>query len=455
MLNRKDLHAYQYEKMVPHIINNNKCALYVDMGLGKTASTLTAISDLFDDFDIARVLIVAPLRVALNTWPDEIENWSHTKHLTYTQLAGLPARERKALCLQDRAQIHIINVDLVAWLVEFVNKKWPYDMVVIDESSLFKSSNSKRFKYLVMVLHAVGIRRIVQLTGTPTSNGLLDLWSQVYLLDTGKRLGYSVTTYRDRYFDHNVYEKKWEVRKEAEEVIHNRLKDICLRLDANDYLKMPKRIINDMFVVMPPEHRELYDELKREFLIKIEDETIVAAFAASLTNKLLQFCNGAVYLDDTGRYKKIHDKKLEALDEILEEAAGEPVLIAYQFKSDKERILNRYKNAVALDKDPETIQRWNEGKIEALVAHPASAGHGLNLQKGGHIMVWFGLTWSLELYQQFNARLYRQGQTKPVIIHRIMMENTIEAIVESALNSKFKTQYELLNALRETARGFE
>jgi len=455
MLNRKDLHAFQSEKMVPHIINNPKCALYVDMGLGKTASTLTAISDLFDDFDIARVLIIAPLRVALNTWPDELENWGHTKHLTYAQLAGLPSRERKAVCLQDTSQIHIINVDLVAWLVEFVNKKWPYDMVVIDEASLFKASSSKRFKYLVMVLHAVGIRRIVQLTGTPTSNGLLDLWSQVYLLDTGKRLGYSAKTYRDRYFDHNVYEKKWEVRKEAEEVIHGRLKDLCLRLDANDYLKMPDKIVNDIFVDMPEEHRDLYDELKRKFLIEIEGEKVVAAFAASLTNKLLQFCNGAVYVDDTGRYKKIHDKKLEALDDIIEEAAGEPVLVAYQYKSDKERILKRYKNAVALDKDPETIKRWNAGKIDILVAHPASAGHGLNLQHGGHIMVWFGLTWSLELYLQFIARLFRQGQTRPVIIHRIMMINSIEAIVAAALNRKFKTQYDLLNALRKTVRGFD
>lgn len=452
ILNESDLHDYQH-KMVDWVVNHPKSALYVDMGLGKTVATLTAISQLFAMYDIARVLVIAPLRVALSTWPSEIHRWSHTRHLTYRQLAGLDSKKRAALCLQDRSQIHFINRELVDWLVRFYKSKWPYDMVIIDESSSFKSAQSNRFKALVMIQHAIGIDRVVELTGTPTSNGLLDLWSQVYLMDSGRRLGHSFGAYRKRYFDHDAYNRKWTLRERSEAIIHDKLKDICLRLSADDYLQMPEKIVNTIAVDMPAKLRSDYDELEEEFLLELETGTVEAPFAAALTGKLLQFCNGALYLDDAVRWEAVHDKKLEALDDVIEEAAGEPVLVAYQFRSDKERILKRYPDARALDKDPHTIDQWNRGEIPILLAHPASAGHGLNLQHGGHILVWFGLPWSLELYQQFTARLHRQGQEKPVFIHKIIMNNTIENVVQQSLNGKFKTQHDLLEALRAVVRA--
>lgn len=451
MPNRSDLHDYQH-KMVDWLVQNPKSALYVDMGLGKTVATLTAIVDLFHSFEIARVLVVAPLRVALSTWPNELRLWSHTQHLTHRQLAGLSARDRAVVCLQDRSQIHFINRELVDWLVSFYKAKWPYDMVIIDESSSFKSAASNRFKALAKIQHAIGIDRIAELTGTPVSVGLLDLWSQIYLLDMGKRLGHSFGAYKKRYFATDPYSRKTEVRPNSESIIYGKLKDVCLRLSANDYLQMPDKVINNIWVDMPGNLRSRYDELEEEFLLELETGTVEAPFAAALTGKLLQFCNGALYLDDGNRWEAVHDKKLEALDDVIEEAAGSPVLVAYQFRSDKERILKRYKDAVALDKDPDTIVKWNRGEIPMLVVHPASAGHGLNLQHGGSIVVWFGLTWSLELYQQLIARLHRQGQEKPVFVHRIMLKNTIESIVSKTLEGRYKTQYDLLNALRSAVK---
>lgn len=447
-----DLHTYQH-KMVEWIVKKPTCALYVDMGLGKTVSTLTAVAELFRRFEIARVLVVAPLRVALSTWPDELQKWSHTRHLTHCQLAGLPADKRRVACIKDASQIHFINRELVEWLVYFYKRAWPYDMVVLDESSSFKSASSKRFKALAMVQHAIGVDRVVELTGTPVSTGLLDLWSQVYLLDGGRRLGHSFGAYKTRYFATDEYTRQSVPRPRAEAVIHGKLTDLCLRLAADDYLHMPERIVNDVLIDLPEKLRAGYDVLARKFVLELETGTVTADFAAALSGKLLQYCNGAMYLEDGNRWERVHDQKLDALDNIIEEAAGEPVLVAYRFRSDKERILARYKTAVALDKSPETIAAWNRGEIPILVAHPASAGHGLNLQKGGHIIAWYGIPWSTELYQQFNARLHRQGQEKPVIIHRLIVRGSVEDIVKRRLAGHLTTQEALLDALRETIIG--
>jgi SNF2 family DNA or RNA helicase len=440
--------------MVDWIIKRPHCALFADMGLGKTVATLTAIRDLWDGFDITRVLIVAPLRVALSTWPNEIKLWSHTRDLTYTQLAGLsPQGRRTALLRYHNTTIHIINREMLTWLVDFYKSKWPYDVVVIDESSSFKDPSTKRFKSLVKIIHAVGLSRVIELTGTPASNGLLDLWAQIFLLDQGKRLGPSFNSYKERFFYRVDSEQnnraKWLPRGESKEVIYNKLRSLCLRLSADDYLNMPEKIINNVVIDLPAKARQQYDILEKEFLLDLENnDKIVAEFAASLTNKLLQFANGAVYIDDTKRFEVMHDAKLDALDDIIEEAAGQPVLVAYSFQSDKKRILERFPTAVALDKNPDTITRWNNGEIPILVMHPASGGHGLNIQYGGNVIVWFGLNWSLELYLQLNARLHRQGQTKPVFIHRIVASDTIDDTVIDALAGKYHTQEALLNALR-------
>ena len=455
MLSRSLLKAYQ-NKMVRWIINRVCCALFADMGLGKTVATLTAIKDLYDDFEVARVLIVAPLRVALSTWPDEIGKWEHTKDLTYTQLAGLTPIERRAAILRGKnTVIHIINREMLTWLIDHYKAAWPYDMVVLDESSSFKNFEAKRTKSLIKIVHAIGIPRIVELTGTPASNGLLDLWAQIFILDQGLRLGPSFKSFKKRFFeavDVGGERPKWVPRKESKKIIYSKLRNLCLRMSADDYLQMPDKIINDIFVELPAKARQQYDILEEDFVVKLDSmESVAAEFSASLTNKLLQFSNGAPYLDKTGRYEVVHDAKLEALDNIIEEAAGAPVFVAYNFKSDRDRILKRYPDAVLLDQNPETIARWNRGEISILVAHPASAGHGLNLQAGGNIIVWFGLNWSLELYLQFNARLHRQGQTKPVFIHRIMTRDTMDETVAAALAGKFLTQQELLNALRSEA----
>ena len=448
MLYEDDLHDYQ-EYIADSIVDNPKIAVFADMGLGKTAATLTAIKRLYDEFEIARVLIVGPLRVTLSTWPAEIKKWDHLKDLPFQQLAGLDVKMRSAACLQQKLVLNFINRELVDWLVHHYKAKWPYDMVILDESSSFKSSSSNRFKALVKIQHAIGIPRIVELTGTPTSVGLQDLWSQIYLLDMGRRLGYSFNAFKKRYFETDEYTKKIKIRDKSESIIHRKIKDICIRLAADDYIEMPDKLINDIWVPFPDDLVDKYKELESEMALALDTGTAVADFAASLTGKLLQFCNGALYLDEASRWEALHDLKLQALDSVIEEAAGAPVLVAYQFRFDKERILKRYKNAVPLDDDPETIDRWNRGEIDILVTHPASAGHGLNLQEGSNIIAWFGLTWSLELYQQFNARLHRQGQTKPVFIHRILMSNTVEQIVVNALEQRYKTQWELLEAVKD------
>lgn len=450
---RSKLHHYQVNS-VEFIKQNPFCALWVDMGLGKTVATLTALSDLIDSFEVHRILVIAPLRVAKYTWPEEIERWEHTSHLSYSVVCGAWAQRAKSA--KSNAPIHIVNRENVAWLVDHFsrglhkpNYEWPYDMVVIDESSSFKSSKTKRFKSLRKVLP--NIDRLVQLTGTPASNGLLDLWSQIYLLDKGDRLGRTFSGFKQRYFSSDFMGYNWTPLPGTEEEIYDRLSDLCLTLSADDYLELPDRIENTLVVDISPTTRSQYRQLEKDFLLELESDDVVVQHAASLTNKLLQFSNGAVYTDDQGHWEALHESKLDALEEVINESAGQPILVAYNFKSDKERILKRFKKAVCID-DKNAIKRWNKKEVELLIAHPASAGHGLNLQSGGNIIVWFGLNWSLELYQQFNARLHRQGQTKPVIIHHIVLKDSVDESVIEALNGKDQTQQALLEALKNDIR---
>lgn len=353
------------------------------------------------------------------------------------------------MCMTSEAKIHIINVDLISWLIKFYGPKWPYDMIVLDEASLFKSSESKRFKNLAMILYMAKVTRLVQLTGTPTSKGLTDLWSQVFLLDKGKRLGTSYSSFIKKYFQFEEYSRKTFPKNNAEEEIYEAVNDITIRLTSDDYLKMPKRIENIVSVQLPKKARMLYEDLETEYLLELEGDEVTAAFAAARTTKLCQLANGAIYTGDAGDtfWRKVHDAKLDALDEIVGEAMGAPILVAYTFKSDKERILAKFPNAQTLD-DENAQERWNAGDIPMLLAHPKSAGHGLNLQHGGNIIVWFGPNWSLELTQQFNARLYRQGQKKPVFIHTIVAQGTVDYTILDSLAGKFKTQDDLLRAIK-------
>ena len=445
--NRSMLHGYQ-ERAVQFIKDTPYCALWVDMGLGKTISTLTAIADLAFDFN--NVLVIAPLRVAKSVWPVEVKKWAHTRHLTVNNLC-VPLKQRKT-AFTKQADIHVINRELVAQLAEYWGQDWPYDFVVIDESSSFKSHKSQRFKALRKVRNKIG--RMVQLTGTPASNGLLDLWSQIYLLDGGQRLGKTYSAYRDAYFLSDYMGYNWHLKKGSKEKIYNRLGDITLSLASEDYLDLPERVDNFIKVEMPPAVAGQYRAFERDFLTEIDGEEVTALYAAGLANKLLQFANGAVYSGEGSDRLAlgVHDLKLDALAEIIEGAAGAPVLVAYNFKSDLARIQARFKHAEVLGTEPKIIDRWNAGEIPILLAHPASAGHGLNLQDGGRILAWFGLNWSLELYQQFNKRLHRQGQERSVIVHHIVVKDSIDESVIRALKAKDATQSALLNALKKDAK---
>lgn len=414
---------------------------------GKTVISLTAINELlYNYFDVSNVLVIAPLRVAQTTWPGEVKKWGHLQHLTLSKVLG-SAKERR-LALNTPADIHIINRENVKWLVEECGKEWPFDMVVIDELSSFKSNKAKRFRALRKVRPR--IKRIVGLTGTPAPNGLIDLWPQIYLLDQGERLGKTVTGYRNRYFNpgrrngYVVYD--WVLKPGAEEAIYEKLDDICVSMKSEDWLQMPERIDREVVVRIPEAARARYDQLERDLLLPYESGDVTADNAAVLSNKLLQMANGAVY-DENGSTREIHQAKLEALDDILEAANGQPVLVFYNYQHDRDRILKHIPTARVLDTEDD-IEKWNQGEIPVMLAHPASAGHGLNLQAGGSVIVWFGLTWSLELYQQANARLYRQGQNKSVIIHHLVAEGTIDEDVMRALEHKDTGQEALLAAVK-------
>lgn len=419
----------------------------VDMGMGKTVTTLTAVQHMLEDFEAFKVLVIAPLRVAQHTWPEEIAKWDHLD-LDYSLILG-PPKKRLAATASD-APVHIINVDNLVWLVDqFPKDTWPYDTVVIDESSLFKNSTAKRFKKFKRVRKHIA--RTILLTGTPAPNGLLDLWSQMYLVDGGKRLLRTFTAYKQTYFESDYMGYTWTLRKGSEEEIYKRVEDVCFRLDAKDHLDMPDRIDHTVDVYMPSGVEKKYRELEKEMLLELsDDDKVTAVTAGVLAGKLLQFANGALYLEDGG-YEEMHDAKLRAVKEIADTAQGRPILLAYNYRSDLERLQQWFPKAVAIDKEPGTLDRWNAGEIEMLMAHPASAGHGLNLQRGGSIIVWFGLPWSLEHYQQFNARLHRQGQEETVVIHHIATANTVDLTILEALGNKNATQRGLLDALRKRA----
>lgn len=448
MLSRHNLHEYQ-QRGVEFIKSEKRCFLCLDMGLGKTATTLTALFDLIDSFSVSKVLVVSPLRVAKSVWPKEPSQWSHLKDLRVSVVTG-NERQRMAALQQD-ADIYSINRENVVWLVELLGKKWPFDCVVIDESSSFKNPSSKRFRALKRVLP--NTEHMVLLTGTPSPNSLLDLWAQCYLVDFGMALGRTITGYKQRFFEQDYMGYNWTIKEGSDKTIHNLIRPFTLSMSGKDYLELPKRIDLVEKLSLPPKAMKDYLEFEKELLLELDDgEEIEAVNAAALAGKLLQWCNGAVYTDEARNWSQVHKVKLDALDELVE-CNDEPMLVAYNFKSDLARIKDRFPDAVVLDKDPETIERWNRGEIRMLLAHPASAGHGLNLQKGGSLIVWFGLSWSLELYQQFNARLYRQGQGKPVRIVHLIAEGCIDERVMQVLDGKDKTQRRLLNALKPTGRA--
>ena len=448
-LSRVDLEPYQH-RAVTYTNTHPFCALWVDCGLGKTAVTLTSIADQLQTFQASKILVIAPKKVAVDTWPDEIKKWSELFNFPVkaSLMVGTP-KQRMTAATCD-ADVYIINVENLAWLVDQFFKNWRWDWVVLDEASLFKDHSTKRFKKLKSVLGQID--RVVELTGTPASNGLLNIWSQIFLLDRGERLGRTITEYRRRYFN-EVRKGDWtdyQIKEGAEQEIYDKLSDIVFRLDGDDYLKMEplKRVFHTL--KLDTKARKFYDQLASDLIIEMENEQVITAVnKAVLTNKLLQCANGAVYVDETNstQWEHIHDEKLDHLEHIITET-GSPVLVAYNFKSDLVRLRERFPDAIDI-KEPGAVERWNRGEIDLLLAHPASAGHGLNLQHGGHVMVWFGLNWSLELYQQFNARLRRKGQTKPVICHHLVVENSVDQNVLDALDGKEITQTALLNALKE------
>ncbi|MBA5256217.1 MULTISPECIES: SNF2-related protein [Lactobacillales] len=443
---------HNYQKYAIDFIKDHKtAALLLDMGLGKTVTTLTAIKDLMhDDFTIQRVLIIAPLRVTQSTWPTEIQKWDHLKDLSYSVVLGTPSQRMAAL--QNNANIYLINRENLDWLINKSGFTFDFDMVVIDELSSFKNFKAKRFTSFMKVRHKVD--RIVGLTGTPSSNGLMDLFAEFKVLDMGERLGYYISRYRDKYFlpdkRNGMQIYSWKPREDAEQEIYNKISDITISMKSVDFLDMPELVMNEVPVDMGLKEKQKYDEFKADLVLQLKEAAIDAANAAVLSNKLLQMANGAIY-DEFNVSHHIHDQKLDALEDLIEGTNGKPILIAYWFQHDLERIKERFN--VRQIKTSQDIIDWNEGSIPIAVIHPASAGHGLNLQAGGSTLVWFGLTWSLELYQQTNARLWRQGQSDTVVIHHIIAKDTIDEDVMLALKRKDKTQSCLIDAVKARLEG--
>ena len=439
-------HNYQ-SYAIDYIETHPVAAVLLDMGLGKTVISLTAIADLlFDSFEAHRILVVAPLRVARDTWPAEISKWQHLKHLTYAVAVGT-VKERKA-ALSAGADITIINRENLGWLIDSSGFDFNYDMVIIDELSSFKNHKSKRFQSLMKVRPKV--KRIIGLTGTPSSNGLMDLWAEFKLLDFGERLGRFITHYRNNYF---IPDKRngeiiysYKPMPYAEDAIYRKISDITISMKSTDHLQMPELITSQYEVQLSEEEEQRYEELKADFILELPEGEITAANAASLTGKLSQLANGAIY-DDEGNILEFHDRKLDVLEDIIESANGKPLLVAYWFKHDLQRIKKRFD--VREIKTSKDIIDWNNGDIPVAVIHPASAGHGLNLQAGGSTLIWFGLTWSLELYQQTNARLWRQGQSSgTVVIEHIITKGTIDERILKALSLKEVSQNALIDAVK-------
>lgn len=439
---------YKYQDgALQHTLQRPYAGLFMDMGLGKTVVLLLAMDILLNrDFEISRPLVVAPKRVAENTWPNEIAKWDQTRHLTYSLIAG--TEQQRLAALKRKADIYIIGRDNVAWLVAFYGTHFPFDMLVLDELSSFKNPKANRFRALKMIRPKV--KRVVGLTGTPAPNGLMDLWAQIYLLDRGERLGDQVGGYRERYFTPDKRQGavvfNYKAKKESFDVIYDKISDICISMKTEDYLQLPDRIDIPVYVRLSAETQKKYDDFEAEAVMQLADQEITAVNSAALVTKLLQFANGAIY-DEDKNVHWIHNEKLDALSEILEETGSEPVLIFYSYQHDMHRIQERHKHARLL-RTNQDIEDWNAGRIKLLVAHPASAGHGLNLQAGGHIMVWFGPTYNLELWMQAIKRIHRQGQMHPVRVFVLLTIKTIDSDVMERIAGKITTQEALIEAVK-------
>jgi SNF2 family DNA or RNA helicase len=452
---------------ITRLLQEEALGLFLDLGLGKTIITLTAINDLkYNRFAVRRALVIAPKKVAEATWTNEAGKWQHLQHLRIVPVLGDKNKRIKAL--NTPADVYVINRDNVVWLTDYYRNAWPFDLVVLDELSSFKNHAAKRTKALSWIRPHV--KRIVGLTGTPAPNGLLDLWAQIHLLDQGERLERNITAYRTKYFESNYNGFGYTAKPGADEVIQRRIADICISMKAEDYLELPDCVTNVIPIVLDDKAQKLYDKLEAEAILKMEDAEITALNAAALTGKLLQLCNGAVYTEEQmhgadgqpdlnadGTYKfqrrtvEIHDNKLEAFTELVEQLGGKPALVFYSFQHDRARILQALSKTSLRVRMLETAQDqldWNNGQIDILLAHPASAAYGLNLQDGGNHVVWYGLTWSLELYQQANGRLHRQGQKQKVILHHLIVQGGADEDVMAALEGKAVTQDKLLEALK-------
>lgn len=443
-------HTYQ-TRLKDFIIENRYAFLTVDMGLGKTVTTLTAIQELLEDYvEISRVLVIAPKSVAENTWTSECAKWDHLAHLRVSVVMGDERRRIKAL--EAPADIYVINRDNVVWLTRHLGKRWTFDTVIIDESSSFKNPASHRFKALRKVRPQ--IRRLILLTGTPSPNGHMDLWSQMWLIDMGQRLGRTLGAYRTRYFrpgrsnGHVVYD--WHLRPGAHEEISALMSDVTVSLKAEDWLEVPDLIESDIRIALSEKESKAYREFERDQIMSLDGKDIEAVTAAALANKLLQFTGGAMYDTEHG-WHVMSDAKLRALEDIIETAGEEPVLVFYQFRHELSRLLERFKplHPVTFSGEPDILRDWNTGRIRLMLCQPASVQYGLNMQAGGHIIVWYAPTWNLEQYQQANARLHRQGQERPVLCYRLICEGTIDERVISAVNGKHSAQESLLAMIRD------
>ena len=443
MIQRKQLHEYQvnaieFANKVP------KCGLFLGMGLGKTSISLTIASDFIDDMFVTRVLIIAPLRVANTVWKQQAMEWEHLKHLKVNICTGNAQNRIKQL--NDKADIYVINRENVSWLCYQFKESWNWDMCIIDESTSFKNPSSKRFKDLKKL--SGRFSSVLLLSGTPSPNGFMDLWSQIFLLDEGKRLGKNITSFRNRFFNqYKIHE--YRIKNHAADKINNLISDVCITMTAEDYLQLPERIDITRYVELSTVLNKQYKNFENKFILAIQDkeDPIMALHAGVLANKLLQFCNGAIY-DEKQNIHELHDEKISCLKDIVQDNPTENILVAYSFKSDLSRLVEAFPDAVKISSSGKEVEQWNKGKIKMLLAHPASAGHGLNLQHGGNIVVWFGLNWSLELYQQFNARLHRQGQKNCVRIIHIVAKGKLDDRVMKAINTKDMTQKELIEGLR-------
>lgn len=452
---------YDYQRTAMQwIVDKPKCGLFLDMGLGKTVSTLTAIQQLIDDCEVSRVLVVAPKKVAETTWSTEAQKWEHLHDLKVVKVLG--TEKQRCLALSQKADVYVTGRDNFVWLVGKYGGRLPFDTLVIDELTSFKSAKSERFKAMRIALPSV--HRVIGLTGTPAPNGLIDLWAQMYCLDQGERLGRSVTKYREAYFETHRWNNivvRCDVRKGCEEIIRNKIADICLSMQAKDYLQLPDLITHTATVELSPKVREAYERFEREKVLEFKTEhgqepaNVLAQSAAGLMNKLAQFANGAVY-DDSMQVHEVHSEKLDRLTEIVEAANGNSVLVFYQYKHDVTRIAAKLKGyRVRVYQGEKDLNDWNAGQIDVLLAHPASTAYGLNMQQGGHYIVWFGTGWNLEYYQQANARLHRQGQQHPVQVYKLICAGTVDEKASAALEGKKGVQQSLLDSLNYLLRKYE